>query len=69
MSGDVTLVLPKSQTGEFNIQSFSGDISTDFGEVKHESFGPGSHLKHVSGNSGTTIRVESFSGDIHIGHK
>ena len=69
MSGDVSLVLPKSQTGEFNVQSFSGNISTDFGQVTQESYGPGSHLKHVSGNSGTTIRVESFSGDIHIGHK
>jgi len=69
MSGDVTIVLPKSQTGEFNVQSFSGDISTDFGQVTQESHGPGSHLKHVSGNSGTTIRVDSFSGDIHIGHK
>ncbi len=69
MSGDVDLLLPKSQSGEFNAQSFSGDISTDFGQVVHESFGPGSHLKHVLGNSGTTIRVESFSGDIHIGHK
>ena len=69
MNGDVILLLPESQSGTFNAQSFSGDISTDFGEVKNESFGPGSHLKHVSGDSGTVFRVESFSGDIHIGHK
>jgi DUF4097 and DUF4098 domain-containing protein YvlB len=69
MSGDVELILPSSQSAEYNAQSFSGDISSDFGEVKHEKFGPGSHLKHVSGSSGTQIRVDSFSGDIHIGHK
>jgi hypothetical protein len=69
MNGDVDLFLPESQTGAFNAQSFSGDISSYFGEVKNESFGPGSHLKHVSGDSGTVFRVETFSGDIHIGHK
>lgn len=69
MSGDVHLRLPEGQGGSIEAQSFSGDVDSVFGEVEHDSFGPGSHLKHVSGDSGTSIRVESFSGDIRIGHK
>jgi DUF4097 and DUF4098 domain-containing protein YvlB len=69
MNGDVKLLLPASQSGAFKAQSFSGDISSDFGPVKHQKFGPGSHLKHSTGDSGASIRVETFSGDIHIGHK
>lgn len=69
MSGDVDMLLPAAQSGAFKAQSFSGDISSDFGQVKYQEFGPGSHLKHSAGDSGASIRVESFSGDIHIGHK
>lgn len=69
MSGDVVLKLPSSQAGSFSAQSFSGDIDSRFGQVKNEKFGPGSSLKFSTGNSGTVIRVESFSGDIDIGHK
>ncbi|HKJ60975.1 MAG TPA: DUF4097 family beta strand repeat-containing protein, partial [Hyphomicrobiales bacterium] len=69
MSGDVNLALPSSQEGEFKAQSFSGDIRTRFGQVEHGDFGPGSHLKHVAGNNGAVIRIESFSGDIQIGHR
>jgi len=69
MNGDVLLTLPAGQEAEIRAQTFSGDIESAWGDVKHESFGPGSHLKHVSGQSGTTIRVESFSGDIDIGQK
>jgi DUF4097 and DUF4098 domain-containing protein YvlB len=68
MSGDVLLTLPRDQEGEFNVQTFSGDIRTAFGQVEDESFGPGSHLKHVSGDSGAQFRIESFSGDVRIGH-
>ena len=69
MNGDVDLILPDSQTGTFTAQTFSGDINSDFGTPKNESFGPGSHLKHSEGDSGTIIRVETFSGDIRIAHK
>jgi hypothetical protein len=68
MSGDVILSLPATQTGEFRAQSFSGTIKSEFGTVERRGSGPGTHLGHVAGNSGTIIRVESFSGDIRIGH-
>ena len=68
MSGDVTILVPASQSGVFKAQSFSGRISTDFGSVDRAKHGPGSHLKHVSGNGGAEVRVESFSGNIKIKH-
>jgi DUF4097 and DUF4098 domain-containing protein YvlB len=68
MSGDVTISLPADQSGVFKAQSFSGRISTDFGSVDHQKHGPGSHLKHVAGNGGAEVRVESFSGNIKLIH-
>jgi len=69
MSGDVRLMLPAGQSGEFRAQTFSGDIDSDFGSPQTNDRGPGSHLEYVAGDQGTTIRVESFSGDIEIGQK
>ncbi|NND44942.1 MAG: DUF4097 family beta strand repeat protein [Xanthomonadales bacterium] len=69
MSGDVSLALPSGQAAEFRAQSFSGDIRSRFGRVERGDFGPGSHLKHIEGGGGASIRVESFSGDISIGHR
>ena len=66
MSGDVVVSLPASQSGLFKAQSFSGRISTDFGSVSSAKHGPGSFLKHVAGNGGAEIRVESFSGNIKL---
>ncbi len=68
MSGDVTILLPASQAGLFKAQSFSGRISTNFGSVEQAKHGPGSHLKHLAGNSGAEVRVESFSGNIKLNH-
>ena len=66
MSGDINLMLPGSQQAEFNAQSFSGDIRTDFGESISVSKGPGNVLEHRVGDNGAKIRLESFSGDISI---
>jgi DUF4097 and DUF4098 domain-containing protein YvlB len=66
MSGDVVLRLPQGQQAEFTAQSYSGDIHSDFGEVQRVTHGPGSLLEHREGENGATIRLESFSGDIHI---
>ncbi len=68
MSGDVSVYLPSSQSALFKAQSFSGRISTDFGSVKHVEHGPGSHLKHMEGDGGAEVRVESFSGSIELKH-
>lgn len=69
MSGDVRLSLPPGQVGEFRAQTFSGDIRSEFGSPQREKTGPGTRLEHVEGDGGALLRVESFSGDIRIGHK
>ena len=66
MSGNLVLRLPAAQQAGFVVQTYSGDIRSDFGESAKVSKGPGSVLKYHEGNNGAMIRLESFSGDIHI---
>lgn len=66
MSGDLVLRLPSTQQSEFVVQTYSGDIRSDFGKSMKISKGPGSVLQYREGNNGALIRLESFSGDIHI---
>lgn len=66
MSGDVHLVLPAGQQAEYTAQTYSGDIRSDFGTVSGKSHGAGSSLSHREASNGASIRIESFSGDIHI---
>ena len=66
MSGDLVLRLPAKQQASFTAQTYSGDIRSDFGEAARGSIGPGSILEYHEGNNGTSIRLDSFSGDIHI---
>ena len=66
MSGDVKLRLPASQQAEFTAQSYSGDISSEFGSSTRVSKGPGQMLRHKEGDNGAEIRLETFSGDVYI---
>ena len=66
MSGDLVLRLPASQQASFSAQTYSGDIRSDFGEALRGSKGPGSVLEYHEGTNGASIRLESFSGDVHI---
>ncbi len=66
MSGDLVLRLPAAQQAGFEVQTYSGDIRSDFGDSARVSRGPGSVLKYHEGNNGALIRLESFSGDIQI---
>jgi len=66
MSGDVYLMLPASQQAEFTVQSYSGDINSDFGDSAKVSQGPGVMLNHREGDNGAEVRLETFSGDISI---
>jgi len=66
MSGDVKLRLPESQQSEFTAQSYSGNINSEFGKSDKVSRGPGEMLRYRVGDNGAQIRLETFSGDIHI---
>lgn len=69
MSGDLMLRLPSDQQARFSAQTFSGSIQSDFGKSARVSRGPGSALEYDEGSNGASIRLESFSGDIHIRRK
>ena len=67
MSGDINLRLPASQQAAFSAQSYSGDISSEFGDpLRHSKSSSGSILKTQAGDNGARIRLETFSGDISI---
>ncbi|MEE4175263.1 MAG: DUF4097 family beta strand repeat-containing protein [Xanthomonadales bacterium] len=69
MSGDVILLLPAEQQGVFQAQTFSGDIRSVFGSPQRSRSGSGTRLDHETGENGASIRLETFSGDVRIGHK
>ena len=67
MSGDIDVYLPSGQEAEFNAQTFSGDISSAFGQARSSSSrGPGKRLEHREGSNGATVTLNSFSGDVTI---
>lgn len=69
MSGDVNLRLPDGQQGAFQAQTFSGDIRSEFGSPQKSQSGSGMRLEHEVGENGASIRLETFSGDVRLGHK
>jgi DUF4097 and DUF4098 domain-containing protein YvlB len=51
----------------FDLQSFSGDLSTCFGrKAAHETYGPGSRLSFQEGSGSARIRVDTKSGDVTL---
>lgn len=67
MSGDIDVYLPSDQEAEFFAQTFSGDISSSFGQARvTSSHGPGKRLEYRAGDSGATVNLNSFSGDVSI---
>ncbi|WP_394826352.1 DUF4097 family beta strand repeat-containing protein [Pendulispora albinea] len=61
-SGDVSFLVPASTNGNFELRSFRGSISSQLGGVRT---GNGS-LEFKAGSGGAVVRVQTFSGDIHI---
>lgn len=67
-SGNITLVLPRGVGADFEVQTFSGDIQSQFGgEVRRTSrYGPGSELRLSTGGSGGILRIQTFSGTVKL---
>ena len=68
ISGDITLRFAEKPAGSFDITTFSGGIDNDFGPEAQRSgkYGPGKELHFSEGNSDTTFRVNTLSGDISL---
>ncbi len=67
-SGNVTLRLPADTSATWEVETFSGNISNDFGPgpKKSGSHGPGQWLKFTTGSGDARITVDSFSGNVRF---
>jgi DUF4097 and DUF4098 domain-containing protein YvlB len=70
MSGKVEAIFPRNISGEFNVSTFSGGISNDFGQTpqKKGRYSPGEKLVFSTG-SDARISVDSFSGEVFLKRK
>ncbi len=70
VSGMVELVLPAATSADFDVTTFSGDITNDFGPAAKRSseYGPGKELSFSTG-AGGRILAKSFSGNVHLRKK
>ena len=66
-NGSIDVTLPASVSARFKVTSFSGRIDNELGpQARRERFSPGRELEFKAGSGDARIRLESFSGSIHI---
>lgn len=67
-SGDIRLELEGEVNAEFDLETFSGSIRSDFGPEprKRDRWLPGSELYFSVGEGRAQVEIESFSGDIQL---
>ena len=67
-SGNTTLRLPADTSATWEVETFSGNVSNDFGPgpQKSSEHGPGKWLKFTTGSGDARITVESFSGNVRL---
>lgn len=66
MSGNVQLQLPAATSATLHASTFSGDLRSDFGTAAAGDAGNGHTLDARIGAGNGTIKVETFSGDLHL---
>jgi DUF4097 and DUF4098 domain-containing protein YvlB len=64
--GDISLVLPANAGFQVDATTRKGDIASDFGAVKIDSSGGGSHASGTVGNGAAKLQINSDTGDIRI---
>lgn len=68
-SGDVVLRLPEGTAARLSAETYSGEFESDFPVVMQPASGKVRQRRlelQVGGGQGPLIRIESFSGDIHL---
>ncbi len=65
-SGDLTLMLPATSSAQLQLNSFSGTIRSDSGNVETADRGSGESLKAKIGRGDASVTLESFSGDVRV---
>jgi DUF4097 and DUF4098 domain-containing protein YvlB len=68
VSGDIEITFAGGvPPAEFDVQSFSGDLTTCFGQKPvREHYGPGSRLSYKEGAGTARVKVDTKSGDVSI---
>lgn len=68
VSGEVKLILPAGVAADFDVTTFSGEISNDFGPPAHRTseYGPGNELTFSVGGGGARVVAKSFSGGVYL---
>ena len=66
MSGDVQVQMPGNLGAKIHANTFSGDLRSDFGSPRKVEHGPGMELGATAGGGGSTVKLETFSGDLKI---
>ena len=67
-SGTITLSIPANASARFGIQTFSGELDSEFPvTLQPDRAGrQGRRLEFVLGSGGATVIAETFSGDVEI---
>ncbi len=67
VSGTVDLLLPAATAADFDVTTFSGQISNEFGPQARRAseYGPGRELSFSTGAGGRVV-AKSFSGSVHL---
>ncbi len=70
VSGAIDLTLPADVAADFDVTSFSGEISNDFGPPARRAseHGPGRELSFSTGGAARVV-AKSFSGSVHLRKK
>lgn len=71
VSGDVDINFSNGvPPAEFDVKSFSGDLTTCFGQKPvQEQHGPGSRLSYREGAGTARVKVDTMSGDVSLCNK
>lgn len=68
MAGRATVYLPASTNASLEANTFSGQITSDFGngEVVSDRYGPSKSLRMTLGSGGGRVEIQTFSGAVRI---
>ncbi|MDH3627008.1 MAG: DUF4097 family beta strand repeat-containing protein [Acidobacteriota bacterium] len=67
VSGNITLRVPAGFGAEYEIETFSGSIKSDFGPTpKRAEYLPSKSLSFTEGNGSADVEIETFSGTIRL---
>lgn len=68
VSGSIGLRLPKDISAQLRVETFSGDIDSDAGEVERPRYGPGRNLEVRLGDGNGDVSIDSHSGSVRVRH-